>query len=616
MRYDWTVEIAGEDWSSWVKAGGTIDYGVKSLATSFQAPVAVFEMFTKDENPNPAPPYWPDILLGDTVIIHATRDGFTQSRRFTGIVQALDWGLTGLRVTATGSDVDQGGPQRGTGYYGSAVDWAATNVGATGNVQDIPDQTDVDRVKVLVGDSQFNIEVEGVPARRTRAIPKNTPGQPLLDALLRIADDADGLLMSDRLGVMRYRTKNFVRPARWTIPAHLVESTSIDLALERGTVINAVTVYYGEPDATTGNQRSVFDQDTQSIIEVGERRADIYTDIQYEAGARGRAQDYLNRNRQAWQMPDVALVMSNATGDDADAVWELQERWRVKVTPLPDGCPIPEYDGDILGFTEVMHETDYRIILHLAPPLGDEDVPPEAPIFDDHSITGGVESTYEDQYGFLWRLHAWETPGPFPFTINNPVTPWCLVIAGGGGGSWGPGMGRAGAPGGAGGLFHRELAYTPGSGVLTVGAGGPVAENGQDSTLTNVIVKGGGRGGGQLSGAVITPGDGGSGGGATNEQLLNWGKALGGSLDGGQTWIKGYPFYGHDGAVDVGGGAAGQPTGLTLDITGIGVEYARGGETLSGLSTPGSGGSGDDPLGPDDPSAGRDGAVYIAYRIG
>ena len=54
------------------------------------AAVAVFDLFTKDENPNPAPTTWPVVRLGDPVIIHATWDGTTQNRRFSGVVQALE----------------------------------------------------------------------------------------------------------------------------------------------------------------------------------------------------------------------------------------------------------------------------------------------------------------------------------------------------------------------------------------------------------------------------------------------------------------------------------------------------------------------------------------------
>ena len=614
MRYDWTVEVDGDDISQWVRASGTIDYGRPTRATRFQAPTAIFDVFTKDENPNPAPApgTWPDIRLGSVVIIHATWDGVNQSRRFSGVVQALDWRLYGLRVTATGALVD--GPDApSTPPYPAAVDWQTRWAGGTGPIANYPaaaPQLETDRVTWLADQAGYPLEVEGTPARRVRAIPPNSLGQPLLDAVLRVAEDCDALLLQDRLGVMRYRTKNFTRPTRVILPPHLVESTSIDLAFERGTVVNQVTVYYGEPDPATGNQAAVSEQDDDSIIEFGERRTEMYTDIQYEAGARGRATDHLAKSRAAWEAPDVTLLMNQATGAEADAIWELQEDWRVTVSPLPVGCPIASYDGDILGFTEVMHETDYRLILHLGPPFGVEGAPPEVPIFAVDSITGGTVHTYEDQYGYLWQSHTWSTPGSATLTVNESVTVEALVVAGGAPGRAGNLSDRGGG-GGAGAVFHGELPWTPGTIPVEVGA------ESATSKLGDVWCYGGGIGGTPGGGAG---GSGGFGGGA-GSPYASGGTGLYGSLDGGVTTdtvaILGGPGLASSSPSGAGGGAS----LVSSIVDGTAVTYAKPGAAQGtnapGVAgdTPGSGGQGGGNLS-NPGGAGTNGIVAVRYRVG
>lgn len=613
-RYDWTVTIDGVDVSQWVKAGGSIDYGTRTKATGFQSPTAVFEMFTKDENPNPAPVTWPILRLGDYVIIHVTHDGITQWRRFSGVIQALDWGLYGLRVTATGAQVDVDGSFLTPPYVGS-VDWQYRTAGTT-YLYGIPDQTEVTRVVWLAETADLDVVVEGVPARRVRAIPKDTPGTSLLDAVLRVADDCDALLLQDRLGVMRYRTKNFARPARYTIPSNIIESTSMDLNYERGTVINQVTVFYGEPDDDTGNQPSVYAEDTISMGELGPRAMQLYTDIRYVKGAQGKAADYLTKNAQGWEMPDVTILMKEATGAEAEELWDLQENWRVLVTDLPEGCPINEYAGDVLGFTELMHETDYRLILHLAPPFGDDDAPPEVPIFEDGSLSGGVESLEEDQYGYLWRLHTFAAPGSYVLTCNEGVTGEALIVAGGGGGGGSGGVSSYdGGGGGAGAVLPvTEMPFTPGTIAVEVGAGGAGnGGTGGNSRLANAIMYGGG-GGGQPSRAGGAAAAGGFGGGRGGDSAAN-GAGLYGSLDGGvttnTTLILGGPGNSYGASPGNGGSAS-----YVSDISGVSVTYATGGTGgSSGIPTTiGGGGGGSGWLTPG--QAGNPGIVIYRYRVG
>jgi hypothetical protein len=609
--YDWTVTIDGVDVSQWVKAAGTIDYGRPSRFAGFQAPMAVFDMFTQDENPSPAPVTWPTVDLGDPVIIHVTWDGVTQWRRFTGVVQALDWSTSGLRVTAAGTSADW------QTLTASGLEFTLSPI-----ADSVSDELDTARVDRLCDDAGVSITIEGVPARRVRGIPAGSLAQPLLDALLRIADDCDGLLMEDRLGVVRYRTRNFDRPAPYTLPSTVVERDTIDMAYERGTHVNAVRVFYGEPDANTGQQNYKYVNDTgvYDTVSDGERLVELYSDLAYERAAEGRGTVYIEKNRLAWEVPDVTLVMSLATGAEADDILDLQQNWMVTLDDLPAGCPIASYDGDILGITDIMHETDYRIVLHLGPRIADTGATPEEPIFAEDSITGGTETTYEDGNGFLWQIHTWATPGDYTATVNNDVTCEVLVVGGGGGGG-NQGSSRAGGGGGAGALLATELAFTPGTIPVTVGSGGGASTAGGTSKLAEAWCYGGGDGGdAQASGNA---GGCGGGGGQNNPgPSAAGGAALYGSLDAGVT-TNSTLILGDPGDASP-GGASGAGGGISYasSITGTAVTYsaAGAGNNSGGAnpgasgSTPGSGGQGAAPSG--SPGSGANGVVVVRYRIG
>lgn len=597
MRYDWTVSIGGVDVSQWVKAGGTIDYGKQSAATSFQTPTATFNLFTPDENPSPAPGTWPTVNLGDEVLIHVTWDGITQHRRFTGKVQAIDYSLYTVGITAAGNTIDWNNAWSGYTY---AITGMPIPVDTS-----IPIELETDRVERWVGLAGYTITTEGVSARKLRAVPANTTGSGLLDVLMRIADDCDGLLLEDRLGVVHYRTLNFTRPARYTIPAALVDSTSLDMSIERGDLFNAVTVFYGEPEPDTGNQRSVYAADSASITANGVHQTEMYTDIQYLSGATGRAEKFLARNGIHWQMYDVALLMKEATGAQAEAIWDLQENWSLRVTPLPAGCPISTYDGDLLGMTEVMHESDYRVILHLGPHLSFTAEEDTNVIWPEDSITGGTV-TYVTDGERTYQVHKWTDIGTTTATVNNAVEVESVIVAGGGGG--GNGWTTNGGQGGAGTMYDGPMDFTPGSVSITVGAGGAAQTNGTDSKVANLWCYGGGGGGGAYSNGN----DGGSGGGQGGFGS-HGGYRTGGSFDGGITSTTSGFYCNNAGGTGgyYGGGAGGIPTGRVSTITGASVTYATGG--AGDTANTGNGGGAGGPYAGG--GNGASGVVILRYRI-
>lgn len=159
-----------------------------------------------------------------------------------------------------------------------------------------------------------------------------------------------------------------------------------------------------------------------------------------------------------------------------------------------------------------------------------------------------------------------------------------LAAGGGGGGDAVPGSLGAGGGGGAGGLFNSAASIPVGAYAVTIGLGGAIETNGQNSTFLGLTAFGGGRGSSD-GGAGLS---GGSGGGNGSNTTGPGGLGVAGqghdAGSGGRS--------GGGGAVSAGSGQnAG--AGLVSVISGASIEYARGGShNNGGTPQPGWGGGG------------------------
>jgi hypothetical protein len=185
------------------------------------------------------------------------------------------------------------------------------------------------------------------------------------------------------------------------------------------------------------------------------------------------------------------------------------------------------------------------------------------------------------------------------FIPSQALTADYLVVAGGGGGGgWQGGGGGAGGlrstvtATGGGGTLETALSLTAQAYTVTIGAGGAgnmytsgatfdTVQSGSNSVFSTITSDGGGRGG-SYSGAGVSAANGGSGGGATDDNVFGTGTASQGR-DGGQRYT-GNPYNagGGGGAGGVGGnasysngGAGGN--GVAVAISGSSVTYAGGG---------------------------------------
>ena len=173
--------------------------------------------------------------------------------------------------------------------------------------------------------------------------------------------------------------------------------------------------------------------------------------------------------------------------------------------------------------------------------------------------TGGIIS--EDS---TYTYHVFGASGTF--TPKESLTADILVIAGGGGG----GSGNNSGGGGAGGLLgFTSQALTATSYTVTIGAGGatgtPSGVNGADSQFGSLtLVKGGGYGGGDTSGAYpVIGGTGGSGGGSSFNYTSSGGAATSGQGYAGGAGQGGAPDY-------YGGGGGGSAEAGNTDSIGYG----------------------------------------------
>ena len=590
MRYDFTVTIDGVDVSEFVFATGTIDYGKQGTGVAFQSPIARFDMLLPEANPNPAPSgAYPALAKWQSVVIHVTWDGETQWRRFTGKIQALDYSRFFVSVTAAGCTVDF---QRA--LTEDTTPYAPRSV-----------EIDSDRVEWLATHAPTPVTIESTGARRIRQIERNTPGEPLLDAILRVADDADGLFMEDRLGVPRYRSRNFTLPSRYTLPHAVVDSEDLTLSTDGGDALTTVRVFWGEPSQATGLQKHATGNadpggDLVAALDY-EVAEDIYTDLATSDGALDKANQYIAQHGDLFSLPDVPLLMRAATGEQADEILDLQEGWPVTVETLPEGWPMESIDADIIGMTDIMHQGDYRIILHLGPPRDFEGVNDDDPIYPDGSLTGYDAAGTEERDDKTYRWCRWDASS---FVTNHYTTAPMFVrlaaAAKGGDGGDGTGIFGHGGNGGAGGFIDEHINLNPGTWPVTVGDAG----NAGDTVFFGTHLYRGGDGG-DFPTSSPDGKDGGSGGGPWYNRADNTPHG-----DNGQ----GVVGQGHD-ASSLHGGGAGADTisGVVVEIASDTFTFCEGGHD-GRTDGPGAGGVGSWTSGAR--SDGTDGVLYLEYRIG
>ena len=187
---------------------------------------------------------------------------------------------------------------------------------------------------------------------------------------------------------------------------------------------------------------------------------------------------------------------------------------------------------------------------------------------------GGTVTEITDG-GNNYRIHTFTSSGTFTVSSTGTTNAEVEYLAVGGGGGGGNSTDSGG--GGAGGLIFEKTTVTNQSYTVTVGNGGSVDTNGQNSSVFGATALGGGHGGINTSASGNSGGSGGGGGYDTpSGSGLQPGSASGGFGNDGESSSGGSASDGK------GGGGAGQP-GSRLDANFNGI----GGDGLSSVTLDG-----------------------------
>ena len=202
------------------------------------------------------------------------------------------------------------------------------------------------------------------------------------------------------------------------------------------------------------------------------------------------------------------------------------------------------------------------------------------------SATGGTVTTSGS-----YSINTFTSSGTLAVTGSD--TAQVLVVAGGGGG--GSVNLQTSGGGGAGGVIqNNSYVLTSGSKTVTIGNGGAINTNGQNSVFDTLTAIGGGHGGGGsgVAGAVGGSGGGGNSGSAGGAGTAGQGYA--GSAGSG----TGYPGGAGGGAAEAGHAQVGSNggenggNGIQSSISGTATYYGGGGGGAAGYASPIAGGIG------------------------
>jgi hypothetical protein len=196
-------------------------------------------------------------------------------------------------------------------------------------------------------------------------------------------------------------------------------------------------------------------------------------------------------------------------------------------------------------------------------------------------------------------VKSFTTTGTTSWTAPVDVTQVEILVVAGGGGSGGAGLRTsmtntsawAGGGGGGGVIYNSQYPVTPGQTyTVTVGAGGAVDTNGNNSVFGNLTAVGGGAGGDSSNGSIGDPGSaGGSGGGGGGDITTAGGAGTAGQGFAGGAGLDPSPESGGGGGGAGGVGSAGATgaggNGLQFGISGTPTYYAGGGGGGAGTQT-------------------------------
>ncbi|HNR53092.1 MAG TPA: LamG domain-containing protein [Candidatus Dojkabacteria bacterium] len=262
-----------------------------------------------------------------------------------------------------------------------------------------------------------------------------------------------------------------------------------------------------------------------------------------------------------YKTSDVDLKVEKGEGDnyrakvtvDTDWLFSSERVFPVRIDPSIVHDDAEDFSGGIFNRTESVTGPKIQKVR-------------DTEAFD---CTGGTVTTSGE-----YKIHTFTSNGTL--TCNTSGNVEVLVVGGGGGGNSYYARNYGGGGGGAGGaVYNASFAISAGNIGVTVGNGGAVGTNGNNSVFSTITAYGGGAGGRNSNGAA-----GGCGGGAASTNHTG-GTASQGYRGGNSTSYMGNAGGGGMGSAGVDLYAIGHGTnggtGVTYSISGSSVCYAGGG---------------------------------------
>lgn len=384
-EFVWSIKIDGSDVAGITLAGATIRYGRHTPEARTTASTAYLELLTPDAIPDIADKF-PEFSVGP----FAAKSGFVQEWEDTyiGASSRLTIGAAIEVSTSSGSGfVQEWEPEyRGSSVHrfsgritsieyrpGTATITAVDDLERLGRVEDSSkwaDETDIVRVKRLAALAGVPIEIDGdASVMLLGRDNKSEPPEPedsitVLDAISQAAASAGAVVYCDRTNRLHYRTRT--APINWPTAMTRIHEDSIVMHLELGAVTNEVRVNYGRDEE--GRAKQVTARDEESVTAFGKRDTTISTHLLDDADAAAFAQRYVDTHSGAeWTMPDATVVLVDAPPALIDQVANLDLDDAVEIDYMPAGGPVQAYYANVIGYTESLHVTDWKITLHLAP---------------------------------------------------------------------------------------------------------------------------------------------------------------------------------------------------------------------------------------------------------
>lgn len=379
-----TVTIDGADIAGIVLAGATIDYGVKRDGETPTPASAYMTLISADALPNIADKYpgfsWGDRIpsgfvdvygdkyegggprldIGTRVTIDATTpsgfadvytdtyDGGFDSRRFTGIITAIDVLPASVTLTALAES------ERLTRVLIDPSGW--------------PQEGEDARVQRIASAAGISVDFPGTSTATIAATRATETPRSAWAILSELAATCDAVLYANRQGAITYQSRTAPSTTTDLTPAATLLD-GLQMTTEAGAVVNFVTVEYGPPDA----RAKVTAMDPASVIKYGKRERTVSTILANATDAQAKADRELAAYHvPVWYMPTAtfSLRLAELAGPFPTYLQEILELDLDDSVRLPDllpASPLPEYTSRVLGWRETLDPYSWSLTFALNP---------------------------------------------------------------------------------------------------------------------------------------------------------------------------------------------------------------------------------------------------------